>query len=93
MTAAYKINKEYGVNMPLVFEQQVANEMNKERERYVMNDLFQNAAGGNSVVWSSTPRPGVSDAEHAESLQIEINKAAAQVYARTGGNLTVSYIK
>ena len=92
LTAAYKINKEYGVNMPLVFEQQVANEMNKERERYVMSDLFQNAAGGNAVVWSATPRPGVSDAEHAESLQIEINKAAAQVYTRTGGNLTVNYI-
>ena len=92
LTAAYRINKEYGVNMPLVFEQQVANEMNKERERYVMSDIFQNAAGGNAVVWSATPRPGVSDAEHAESLQIEINKAAAQVYTRTGGNLTVNYI-
>ena len=57
LTAAYKINKEYGVNMPLVFEQQVANEMNKERERIVMNDIFAQAAGGNAVVWSSTPRP------------------------------------
>ena len=43
--------------MPLVFEQQVANEMNKERERIVMNDIFAQAAGGNAVVWSSTPRP------------------------------------
>ena len=57
LTAAYKINKEYGVNMPLEFEKQVANEMNKERERIVMADLFTQAAGGNAVVWSSTPRP------------------------------------
>ena len=92
LTAAYRINKEYGVNMPLEFEKQVANEMNKERERYVMADIFSQAAGGNSVVWSATPRPGVSDAEHAEGLQIAINLAAAQVYTRTGGNLSVNYL-
>lgn len=57
LTAAYRINKEYGVNMPLEFEKQVANEMNKERERAVMGDIFAQAAGGNSIVWSSTPRP------------------------------------
>ena len=57
LTSAYKINKEYGVNMPLEFEKQVANEMNKERERVVMSDIFAQAAGGNAVVWSSTPRP------------------------------------
>lgn len=57
LTAAYRINKEYGVNMPLEFEKQVANEMNKERERIVMGDIFAQAAGGNSIVWSSTPRP------------------------------------
>lgn len=61
LTAAYKINKEYGVNLPLEFEKQVSNEMNKEKERIVINDLFSKAAGGNAVVWSSTPRPGVSD--------------------------------
>lgn len=78
--------------MPLEFEKQVANEMNKEKERYVMNDLFTGAAGGNAIVWSATPRPGVSDAEHAESLQIAINLAAAQVYTNTNGNLNVNYI-
>ena len=92
LTAAYKINKEYGVNMPLVFEQQVANEMNKERERIVMNDIFAQAAGGNAVVWSSTPRPGVSDAEHVESLPIAINLASAEIYNRTGGNLTPNFM-
>lgn len=92
LTAAYRINKEYGVNMPLEFEKQVANEINKEKERIVMADLFAGAAGGNSVVWSATPRPGVSDAEHAESLQIAINLARAEVYTRTGGNLNVNYI-
>lgn len=92
LTAAYRINKEYGVNMPLEFEKQVANEMNKERERVVMSDIFANAAGGNSVVWSATPRPGVSDAEHAESLPIAINLAAAEIYNRTNGNLTPNFI-
>ena len=92
LTAAYKLNKEYGVNMPLEFEKQVANEINKEKERFVMQNIFAEAAGGNAVVWSATPRPGVSDAEHAEGLQIAINLAAAQVYTRTGGNLTVNYI-
>lgn len=92
LTAAYKINKEYGVNMPLEFEKQVANEMNKERERYVMSDIFTQAAGGNAIVWSATPRPGVSDAEHIEGLPIAINLAAAEIYNRTGGNLTPNFI-
>lgn len=92
LTAAYRINKEYGVNMPLEFEKQVANEMNKERERVVMGDIFAQAAGGNAVVWSATPRPGVSDAEHAESLPIAINLAAAEIYNRTNGNLTPNFI-
>lgn len=92
LTAAYRINKEYGVNLPLEFEKQVANEMNKERERIVMADIFQAAAGGNAIVWSSTPRPGVSDAEHIESLPIAINLAASEIYVRTGGNLTPNYI-
>ena len=92
LTAAYKINKEYGVNMPLEFEKQVANEMNKERERIVMNDIFTQAAGGNAVVWSSTPRPGVSDAEHVESLPIAINLANAEIYNRTNGNLTPNFM-
>ena len=92
LTAAYKINKEYGVNMPLEFEKQVANEMNKERERIVMSDIFQQAAGGNAVVWSSTPRPGVSDAEHVESLPIAINLANAEIYNRTNGNLTPNFM-
>lgn len=92
LTAAYKINKEYGVNMPLEFERQIANEMNKERERYVMSDIFTQAAGGNAIVWSATPRPGVSDAEHIEGLPIEINLAAAQIYNRTNGNLVPNFI-
>ena len=92
LTAAYRINKEYGVNMPLEFEKQVANEMNKERERVVMSDIFQNADGGNAIVWSSTPRPGVSDAEHVESLPIAINLAASEIYTKTGGNLTPNFI-
>ena len=92
LTAAYKINKEYGVNMPLEFEKQVANEMNKERERVVMADIFQKADGGNAVVWSATPRPGVSDAEHIESLPIAINLAASEIYTKTGGNLTPNFI-
>lgn len=92
LTAAYRINKEYGVNMPLEFEKQTANEMNKEKERLVISDIFSQAAGGNAIVWSSTPRPGVSDKEHIESLPIEINLAAASVYERTGGNLAVNYI-
>lgn len=87
LTAAYKLNKEYGVNMPMVFESQVANEMNKEKERVVFQDIFAQANGGNAVVWSATARPGVSDAEHAESLQIVINLAATEIYNRTGGNL------
>lgn len=92
LTAAYRLNKEYGVDMPLEFEKQVANEMNKERERFVMSDLFQNAAGGNAVVWSATPRPGVSDAEHVESLPIAINLAASEIYTKTGGNITPNFI-
>ena len=92
LTAAYRINKEYGVNMPLEFEKQVANEMNKERERVVMADIFQNAAGGNAIVWSATPRPGVSDAEHVESLPIAINLAASEIYTKNGGNLTPNFI-
>lgn len=92
LTAAYRINKEYGVNMPLEFEKQVANEMNKERERFVMSDLFQSANGGNAVVWSATPRPGVSDAEHVESLPIAINLAASEIYTKTNGNLTPNFI-
>ena len=43
------------------YSKQVANEMNKERERIVMGDIFAQANGGNSIVWSSTPRPGVSE--------------------------------
>lgn len=92
LTAAYRINKEYGVNMPLEFEKQVANEMNKERERTVISDIFQNADGGNAVVWSATPRPGVSDAEHVESLPIAINLAASEIYTKNGGNLTPNFI-
>lgn len=78
--------------MPLEFEKQVANEMNKERERYVMSDIFTQAAGGNAIVWSATPRPGVSDAEHIEGLPIAINLAAAEIYNRTGGNLTPNFV-
>lgn len=92
LTAAYRINKEYGVNMPLEFEKQVANEMNKERERIVMGDIFAQANGGNSIVWSSTPRPGVSDAEHVESLPISINLAAAEIYNKTNGNLQPNFL-
>lgn len=92
LTAAYRINKEYGVNMPMEFEKQVANEMNKEKERMVMGDIFANAAGGNAIVWSATPRPGVSDAEHVESLPIAINLASSEIYTRTGGNLTPNFI-
>lgn len=92
LTAAYRINKEYGVNMPLEFERQIANEMNKEKERLVMSDIFANAAGGNSVVWSATPRPGVSDAEHVEGLPIAINLAASEIYNRTGGNLQPNFV-
>ena len=87
LTAGYRINKEYGVNMPMVLEAQIANEMNKEKERKVFQDIFAKANGGNAVVWSATARPGVSDAEHAESLQIVINLAATEIYNRTGGNL------
>lgn len=78
--------------MPLEFERQIANEMNKEKERLVMSDIFANAAGGNSIVWSATPRPGVSDAEHVEGLPIAINLAAAEIYNRTGGNLTPNFV-
>lgn len=92
LTAAYRINKEFGVNMPLEFEKQVANEINKEKERIVMGDIFAQANGGNSVIWSATPRPGVSDAEHVESLPIAINLAAATIYNRTNGNLTPNFI-
>lgn len=92
ITAAYRVNKEYGVNMPLEFEKQVANEMNKEKERIVMQDIFASAAGGNSIVWSATPRPGTSDAEHVESLPIAINLAASEIYTKTGGNLTPNFV-
>ena len=92
LTAAYRVNKEYGVNMPMVFEQQVANEMNKEQERVVISDIFANAAGGNAIVWSSTPRPGVSDVEHAQSLQLALNLAAAEIYNNTNGNLVANYV-
>lgn len=57
LSAAYRLDKEFNVSMPLVFEQQVANEMNKEQERLVFSDMFNNAQGGAAVVWSSTPRP------------------------------------
>ena len=87
LTAAFKLNKEYGVDVPFVFESQVANEMNKEKERRVFKDIFAKANGGNAVVWSKTARPGVSDAEHVESLPILINLAATEIYNRTGGNL------
>ena len=73
LSAAYRLDKEFGVSMPLVFEQQVANEMNKEQERLVFNDMFVNAEGGAAVVWSSTPRPGVSDKDH-----IEIGRASCR---------------
>ena len=92
LTAAYRVNKEYGVNMPMVFEQQVANEMNKEQERVVIGDIFANAAGGNAIVWSSTPRPGVSDVEHAQSLQLALNLAAAEIYQNTNGNLIANHV-
>lgn len=78
--------------MPLVFEQQVANEMNKERERIVMGDMFAQADGGNAVIWSATPRPGVSDSDHVESLPIAINLAAAEIYNRTNGNLQPNFL-
>lgn len=92
LSAAYRLDKEFGVSMPLVFEQQVANEMNKEQERLVFSDMFANAQGGAAVVWSSTPRPGVSDAEHINGLPIAINLAAAKIYQATGGNLGASFI-
>lgn len=92
LSAAYRLDKEFNVSMPLVFEQQVANEMNKEQERLVFADMFQNAAGGPAVVWSATPRPGVSDAEHVAGLPIIINLAAAKIYQATGGNLGASFI-
>lgn len=92
LSAAYRLDKEFGVSMPLVFEQQVANEMNKEQERLVFSDMFNNAQGGAAVVWSSTPRPGVSDKEHIDGLPIAINLAAAKIYQATGGNLGASFI-
>lgn len=92
LTAAYRINKEYGVNMPLEFEKQVANEMNKEKERLVMGDIFAQANGGNAVIWSATARPGVSDAEHVESLPIAINLASAEIYNKTNGNLQPNFM-
>lgn len=87
LTASFKMNKEYGVDVPLVFESQVANEMNKEKERRVFKEIFTQANGGNAVVWSATARPGVSDSEHIESLPIAINLAATEIYTKTGGNL------
>lgn len=92
LSAAYRLDKEFGVSMPLVFEQQVANEMNKEQERLVFSDMFNNAQGGAAVVWSSTPRPGVSDKDHIDSLPIAVNLAAAKIYQATGGNLGASFI-
>ena len=92
LSAAYRLDKEFGVSMPLVFEQQVANEMNKEQERIVFADMFNNAQGGAAVVWSSTPRPGVSDNDHVAGLPIAINLAAAKIYQATGGNLGASFI-
>lgn len=35
---------------------------------------------------------GVSDAEHVESLPIAINLASAEIYNRTGGNLTPNFM-
>lgn len=92
LSAAYRLDKEFGVSMPLVFEQQVANEMNKEQERLVFSDMFNNAEGGAAVVWSSTPRPGVSDKDHIDSLPIAIGLAANKIYQATGGNLGASFI-
>lgn len=92
LSAAYRLDKEFGVSMPLVFEQQVANEMNKEQERLVFSDMFNNAQGGAAVVWSSTPRPGVSDKDHIDSLPIAVNLASAKIYQATGGNLGASFI-
>lgn len=74
------------------FNKQVANEMNKEKERKVFEDLYIGAAGGNAVVWSRTPRPGVSDKDHVESLPIAINEAASEIYERSGKNLYPNFI-
>lgn len=74
------------------FNKQVANEMNKEKERKVFEDLYVGAAGGNAVVWSRTPRPGVSDKDHVESLPIAINEAASEIYERSGKNMYPNFI-
>lgn len=92
MTAGYNINKEYGIDMNMEFKKQVANEINKEKERLVIADMFIKAEGGNAITWSTTPRPGVSDAEHAEGLQLALNLAAAQLYTNTGGNISASAV-
>ena len=92
ITAAYALNKEYGISAPMVFEQQAANEINKEQERLVMRDIFGNAAGGNDIVWSATARPGVAEVDHIEELPIAINLAAAKIYQRTAGNLAAGFV-
>lgn len=76
----------------MVFEQQAANEINKEQERLVMRDIFGNAAGGNDIVWSATARPGVAEVDHIEELPIAINLAAAKIYQRTAGNLAAGFV-
>lgn len=92
LTAGYRFNKEFGINLPMEFNKQVANEMNKEKERKVFEDMYIGAAGGNAVVWSRTPRPGVSDKDHVESLPIAINEAASEIYERSGKNMYPNFI-
>lgn len=87
MSAAYDMEKQYGLDGPKMLEEQatsvIVNELNSE----VALDMFYNAGAGQPIVWSAEPPLGqgqAGDLAHDNSFIRALNAGSQRIWDATG---------
>jgi hypothetical protein len=87
MSAAYDMEKQYGLDGPKMLEEQATSLIVNEFNTEVALDMFYNAAAGQPVVWSAEPPLGqgqAGDLAHDNSFIRALNAGSQRIWDATG---------
>ena len=87
MSAAYDMEKQYGLDGPKMLEEQATSLIVNEFNTEVALDMFNNAAAGQPVVWSAEPPLGqgqAGDLAHDNSFIRALNAGSQRIWDATG---------
>lgn len=87
MSAAYDMQKQYGLDGPKMLEEQATSVIVNELNTEVALDMFNNAGAGQPIVWSAEPPIGqgqAGDLAHDNSFIRAVNAGSQRVWDVTG---------